>query len=189
LKKGVPPIACKTIQGQDMGDFFKTGEAQLSFDAPLWQCTLGEEGGVSIGWEVTLQIMRLTDNKIVNMGTRGSCEYVEPSRVDTNESECKVEWHASSESHWPRMSASYGLALMNHFFRRRNEISYEMKLNYRTMDGNDAIEVFGFDLCAMFSTSGTEEYYEPSKVSEWGDVREGRVTYAHFLEALDGWSV
>jgi len=82
--------------------FFETGEARVSFDGPIWwKCDLEQQEGVSIGRDITVQIMRLWDKKIVNMGNRGQSEYVQPSH--TNDGDCMVEWGDEWSSGWPHV--------------------------------------------------------------------------------------
>jgi len=84
------------------------------------------------------------------------------------------------------MSASYGLSLMGHYFRGDNDLSYDIDLKYRMMNGNDTVGVFGLHLYATLSYKNDYDYDESTTVSELNPVRDGRVTYAHLLEALDG---
>lgn len=180
----------KTIKGEEIVGFFQTGEARASFDDPLWKHILDDDDddGVSVAWDASVQIMRLPDKRIVNLGSLGESDYVEPSQ--TNGGECEVEWGGGWSRFPPHMSTSYGLPLLSHFFLSHDEISFEIDLDYRTTSTTDnavAFGIFGFHLYAMLS-SNSEEDYERSRLSHSRPVREGRVTYAHFLEALDAWS-
>ena len=99
------------------------------------------------------------------------------------------------QSYADPVKAGYGQQLMRYFFQNTDKISVRVGLEYqKTNTGAStfqhdtfAIQVVGFTLKGMFGPCDCVEYGKEFPAWKCNPIKSGKVSFAHFVEALEGW--
>ena len=194
---------CKSFRGSEIFSLFTSGKATIRLNEPIYEKQVNNDLGNYINLTSEVRIMRPQSLGGKHNGHRNPTIL---SLGSTNErlffdfGTCKDISLGGSQSFANPMNAGYGHKLIRKIFRNIDKISVRVGLEYRIGNSyNDApakatahqqrkIQVVGTTLKGMFGPCDCVEYGEEFPAWKCNAIKTGQVTFAHFLEALDGWS-